>query len=426
MSRIPSHPRRGVAGRHLRGWSAVAAPATASLPTAAVALGDSFISGEGAGAYQPVADVNGVAQGFPGWSAANSNAFFCHRSANASLNQASLPGIQARFNLACSGGQPVRHRHRLGHPRQGPQRSPRSSTSCGRSRRPTTSTWSWSGSAPTTARSPSATSPRSAPTGSSPTPGPAGGSSGPTSTARSTQEPCTAADLATAGRGRRGHRRDHRRGAPAAHHPRPDRRRRPAPGGVPGLHQPAAARRRLAVLIERGRPRRTTGTSSATWAPSGTRPAARSTGPASPPATCFSAEPRHPGAAPCTPRCRPSSPAATWSTSTCSRPSTAPGSARTPASPASALATPIRVQDGPTGVFVTSLSGKDKIAIQRIANTCVTYFQTCQESWHPNAAGPRACSASAWPAAAGHRQPHRRLRARQRGDHGRLADPTRT
>ncbi len=36
---------------------------------------------------------------------------------------------------------------------------------------------------------------------------------------------------------------------------------------------------------------------------------------------------------------------------------------------------------------VTSLSGKDKIAIQRIANTCVTYFQTCQESWHPNAAG---------------------------------------
>lgn len=36
---------------------------------------------------------------------------------------------------------------------------------------------------------------------------------------------------------------------------------------------------------------------------------------------------------------------------------------------------------------MTSLSGKDKIAIQRIANTCVSYFQTCQESWHPNAAG---------------------------------------
>ena len=83
----------------------------------------------------------------------------------------------------------------------------------------------------------------------------------------------------------------------------------------------------------------------------------------------------------------PSSPATTWSTSTSSGPSTAPGSASTPSSPSGALATPIRLQDGPTGVFVTSLSGKDKIAIQRIANTCVTYFQTCQESWHPNAAG---------------------------------------
>ncbi len=56
-------------------------------------------------------------------------------------------------------------------------------------------------------------------------------------------------------------------------------------------------------------------------------------------------------------------------------------------SPANALATPIRVQDGATGTFVTSLSGYDKIGIQRMANTCVTYYQTCQESWHPNAAG---------------------------------------
>lgn len=85
---------------------ALPAPASAALPTAAVALGDSFISGEGAGAYTPVVDVNGVAQGFPGWTAANNNAFFCHRSANASLNKANLPGIQNRFNLACSGGQP--------------------------------------------------------------------------------------------------------------------------------------------------------------------------------------------------------------------------------------------------------------------------------------------------------------------------------
>ena len=76
------------------------------LPTAAVAMGDSFISGEGAGNYEAVVDVNGAVQAFPGWSAANSNAFFCHRSANASIEVAALPGISARFNLACSGGQP--------------------------------------------------------------------------------------------------------------------------------------------------------------------------------------------------------------------------------------------------------------------------------------------------------------------------------
>ncbi|HSP29422.1 MAG TPA: hypothetical protein VLN74_12790, partial [Ilumatobacteraceae bacterium] len=87
--------------------SARSAQTAAALPTAAVALGDSFISGEGAGAYVPVVDINGVAQGFPGWAASNSNAFFCHRSANASLNVAPLPGIDARINLACSGGQPA-------------------------------------------------------------------------------------------------------------------------------------------------------------------------------------------------------------------------------------------------------------------------------------------------------------------------------
>ncbi|MGB3734629.1 MAG: hypothetical protein WA964_06720 [Ilumatobacter sp.] len=84
------------------------APAEAAppaLPTAAVAMGDSFISGEGAGAYQPVADVNGAVQGFPGWAAPNSNAFFCHRSANASIEVAAL-AVDARINLACSGGQP--------------------------------------------------------------------------------------------------------------------------------------------------------------------------------------------------------------------------------------------------------------------------------------------------------------------------------
>ncbi len=300
-------------------------PASAALPTAAVALGDSFISGEGAGGYQPVVDVNGVAQGFPGWSAANNNAFFCHRSANASLHQAALPGIQARFNLACSGGQPHDIANASASRRQGPRPSPPSSTSCGPSRRPTTSTWCWSASAPTTARSPSATSPRSAPTGSSPTPGPAGGSSGPTSTARSSRS----------------------RARPTTWPP--PRRSRPRP-----TETTAAVRQLLTTLdqIDADGQHRivfqdytnplpfdlgldasttrtagtTTGTSSATWAPSGTRPAARSTGPASPPGTLLR-RPRHHGPRRTAPRWPPSSPPTTWSTSTCSGPSTAPGSA---------------------------------------------------------------------------------------------------
>ncbi len=76
------------------------------LPTAAVALGDSFISGEGAGDYLPVVDINGVSQSFPGWTAPNNNAFFCHRSANAEIQVAAIANVSARFNLACSGGQP--------------------------------------------------------------------------------------------------------------------------------------------------------------------------------------------------------------------------------------------------------------------------------------------------------------------------------
>lgn len=88
--------------------AALAPPAQADpLPPTAVAMGDSFISGEGAGSYQAVTDQAGVAQAFPGWSAPNSNAFFCHRSANASIQVADLPGITRRVNLACSGAQPA-------------------------------------------------------------------------------------------------------------------------------------------------------------------------------------------------------------------------------------------------------------------------------------------------------------------------------
>ncbi|WP_207208815.1 hypothetical protein [Nocardioides oleivorans] len=86
----------------------LAAPAQADpLPPTAVAMGDSFISGEGAGGYVPVTDQSGVSQGFPGWAADNSNPYFCHRSANASIQVADLPGITQRVNLACSGAQPA-------------------------------------------------------------------------------------------------------------------------------------------------------------------------------------------------------------------------------------------------------------------------------------------------------------------------------
>jgi lysophospholipase L1-like esterase len=68
-----------------------AAPALAgpgSGPTAVVSLGDSAISGEGAGAYEPGTDTG-------------SN--YCHRSANALIKATSIPGIEAKINIACSG-----------------------------------------------------------------------------------------------------------------------------------------------------------------------------------------------------------------------------------------------------------------------------------------------------------------------------------
>ncbi len=106
LTRTPS----AIAGALLLAGTALALapPAQADpLPPTAVAMGDSFISGEGAGGYLPVTDQSGVAQGFPGWSAANSNPYFCHRSANASIQVADLPGITRRVNIACSGAQPA-------------------------------------------------------------------------------------------------------------------------------------------------------------------------------------------------------------------------------------------------------------------------------------------------------------------------------
>ncbi|MPZ66911.1 MAG: hypothetical protein GEU83_15840 [Pseudonocardiaceae bacterium] len=58
-------------------------------PQAIVALGDSTMSGEGAGDYSP------------GTRGQNGN--FCHRSANATVYRVDLPGVTERINLACSG-----------------------------------------------------------------------------------------------------------------------------------------------------------------------------------------------------------------------------------------------------------------------------------------------------------------------------------
>lgn len=57
-------------------------------PTAAISLGDSAISGEGAGSYE--AGTDGPED-------------YCHRSANAEIQASSIPGVDVRINLACSG-----------------------------------------------------------------------------------------------------------------------------------------------------------------------------------------------------------------------------------------------------------------------------------------------------------------------------------
>ncbi|MCP2258889.1 GDSL-like Lipase/Acylhydrolase family protein [Streptoalloteichus tenebrarius] len=58
-------------------------------PRALVALGDSTISGEGAGDYEP------------GTRGENGN--WCHRSPNALIHRTALPGVDRTINLACSG-----------------------------------------------------------------------------------------------------------------------------------------------------------------------------------------------------------------------------------------------------------------------------------------------------------------------------------
>jgi hypothetical protein len=83
----------------------VAAPTTLvgkGKPTAAVVLGDSYSSGEGGGDYLGPVAISGTALTIPASDEPNNR---CHRSRNASLFKADLPGIDAKFNLACSGGR---------------------------------------------------------------------------------------------------------------------------------------------------------------------------------------------------------------------------------------------------------------------------------------------------------------------------------
>ncbi len=363
---------------------AVVSPASAAepaaLPTAAVALGDSFISGEGGGNYSAVTDINGVSQGFPGWSAANDNAYFCHRSPNASLFRATLPGIQDRFNLACSGGQP----HDITSPSANRDKgrmvaaqldqlrgvarthdidlvlvglgSNNSSFTFGDAasvcaNRFIADAWTgwwefWAGDPP--------------------------------------QDPCTIDDLATEAE------------VAAATTETTNALR----ALLTTLDQVDADGQHRVVFQDYTNPlpqdyaqryHEEDGRSD-------TRDKFRALGAERYAAGC----PAH----------RASLAAGHLFSQALGRivqsahrtlSAEFPGDdlvylnvqgafngarlCEHDGSPGNALATPIRLMDGPSGTFVTDLSGKDKIAIQRIAGTCVDYFQTCQESWHPNASG---------------------------------------
>ncbi|MBQ1024089.1 hypothetical protein [Micromonospora sp. C95] len=365
--------------------TAVAAPtASAAPPTAAVALGDSFISGEGAGSYQPVVDVTGVARSFPGWTAPNSNAFFCHRSANASLHKATLPGIQDRFNLACSGGQPhdiaaassartngrqvaaqldqlrtVAQTHDIDLVLIGLGSNNSSFTFGGVAEKCANRfiADAWTGWWEFWAYL-----------------------NGPVE-----QNPCSDADLAT-----------------------------PAQITAATSETTAAVRQILTTLREvdaDGQHRVVlqdyTNPLPLDLAPTyhsednrdDTRDKFRALGAERYAAGCpihrASLAPGHrfsQGLGTIVRSARDTL-AAEFANAdlvylNVQRAFDGARLCENSNSPTGTLATPIRLMDNPpNGTFVTSLSGKDKIAIQRIANTCVSYFQTCQESWHPNAAG---------------------------------------
>ena len=361
----------------------VAPPARAALPTAAVALGDSFISGEGAGDYQPVVDAAGTAQSFPGWSAANSNAYFCHRSANASLLRADLPGIAERINLACSGAQP----HDVANPSAARAKGRTVAAQLDQLRAvgrthdidlvlvglgSNNSAFTFGDVAVECANRFVA----DAWTGwwefwaylGGPVP----------------QQPCAAADLATPEQFAAARQetvtavREILRtldeiDADGAHRVVLQDYTNPLPGDLePGLHTEdgraddrdkfralGAERYRAGCPIHRASlsAGRTFSAGLGTLV-SGVHSAMSTEFPGAD-LVYLDVQSAFDGARLC----------------------------ERPGGPAGALATPIRLMDGPSGVFLTDLAGFDKLDVQRIANACVTYFQTCQESWHPNAAG---------------------------------------
>jgi lysophospholipase L1-like esterase len=366
--------------------SMVGVPAAAqptALPTAAVALGDSFISGEGGGDYSAVTDVNGAAQGFPGWSAANTNAYFCHRSPNASLFRATLPGIQDRFNLACSGGQPYDILNASSGRAKG--RTVASQLDQLRAVAAThdidlvliglgsnNSSFTFGDAASVCANRFIA----DAWTGWWEFWAYLGGDV--------PQEPCVLSDLAT----------DQEITSATAETTSALRTL------MTTLDQIDADGQHRVVFQDYTNPLPTDYTQRY-WEEDGRaddRDKFRALGAERYAAGC----PAH----------RASLAAghlfsqalggivrSSFTTLSAEFPGddlvylnvqSAFNGARLceqDGSPGNALATPIRLMDGPSGTFVTSLSGYDKLDIQRIANTCVTYFQTCQESWHPNVNG---------------------------------------
>ncbi len=355
----------------------------AALPTAAVALGDSFISGEGGGGYSAVTDVNGVSQGFPGWSAANDNAYFCHRSPNASLFRATLPDIQDRFNLACSGGQP----HDIANASASREKGRTVPAQLDQLRGvaqthdidlvlvglgSNNSSFTFGDAASVCANRFIA----DAWTGWWEFWAYLGGDV--------PQEPCNISDLATDAE------------LAAATTETTDALRQllttldqvdtdgqhrivfqdytnPLPADyAPGYHEEdsrADDRDKFRALgAERyaaGCPAHRASLAAGHLFSQGLGNIVRSTH------TTLSAE----------------FPNADLVYLNVQGAFNGARLCEQDGSPDNALATPIRLMDGPSGTFVTSLSGYDKIAIQGIANTCVTYFQTCQESWHPNANG---------------------------------------